>query len=428
MTKTVLLNAKLIKPDSKPPETCNLLLANGKLIGMGYIPDEAEDSVHQIDLQGCWIVPNIIDSFVQGCEPGFENRDNLDSVSTAAASAGITGLISSPETYPVCDTPEMIQFILNRATSATLPVYPLGGVTKQLQGSELAEMGLMKKAGAVGFTDGAAIISPSMMQNALAYSAMFGTPILSRPHSHNPEDGVMNDGYQSTILGLKGVSSVIEETLVARDIQLAEKTGGKLHIFPITTRGSVKLIRDAKQRGIQVTCGTAPHYLYLTDQDLEGYDTAKKANPPFRTSDDQAALIDGIKDGTIDILASDHQPHTIDDKRTDFTSAAFGISGVDLFLPLILNNLYHQHKIDPSLIFKLISTNPARLFSLSLPKLLLGSAPNFTIIDPAQDYTVTQDSLLSNGKNTPFIGQTLKGGAKITVVNGKFVSNVLPFA
>jgi dihydroorotase len=423
LKKLGFINGKLLSCIRKTLDSTNLLIANGRIAGLGYLPDEDSDA-ELYDASNCIIVPGIIDCFANLRYPGNDLNETIKSASLAAGKAGITGIIASPKTSPYIDNPEMLSYLFGKCQAdSEIPIYPLGTITKEAGGKELAEIGLMLQNGALGFTDAQPIENISLMENALKYSKMFDCPLIISPISHQ---GLVNEGYYSTILGLPGNLALLEEIKIARDIRLLEEFGGHIHFSPVSTAGAIECIRAAKKKGLKVTCGTAPHYFYLTDQATENYNTNVKVNPPFRSKKDIKALIEAVKDGTLDIISSHHMPCSVDEKRTDFHSAKFGISGLDLFLPLIINKLYHEEKIALFDIFKLITVNPRNVFNLPPAKLSLNNPATFTIIDLNKEMKIKAENILSAGKNTPFIGTTLKGFSTATVANGKLINNILP--
>ncbi len=423
MKKIVLLNGVLLDPTRRSQQPTNLLFAGGKLVGMGYVPDEDEENLVKIDLAGAWIVPNIVDGYAHLGEPGFEERETFASAGQAAIHGGVTSLVATPDTRPYCDTPEMVRFVQERSFDEHLPkIWPLGSLTKSLLGTDLSEIGLMKSAGAVGFTDCKSLDTPAMMLNALRYSSHFGAPILVQPDdAYLSLGGAMHEGVTSSLLGLKGLSPLAEETHLARDLAILEQTEGLLHVVNVSTKRSVDLIRKSKEKGLSVTASCAPHYLMYTDKDLDGYDTALKVKPPFRTHEDIEALQAGLRDGTIDMLISVHCPRTVDEKRADFSSAEFGLSSLDLFVPLVVDRLHHEMGLDPLVIFEKITTAPQKLYGLSGSGVSLGSYPNLTVIDPTQSTEISEDFFKSKSKNSPFIGKSIRGKVRLVMIHGQIV-------
>jgi dihydroorotase len=422
LKKIAFVNGRLVNSRSKDNEILNVLLINGNVAGLGYLPDD--DGGDVFDANNCIIIPGIVDSYVDLREPGDNSSETIETGAAAAANAGITSLICSANTDPVIDSAELATYInIIIKEKSKLPIYPLGSITKQAKGEELSEMGLMLQNNVVGFSDNKPLKAKALMVNALKYSQMFSTVLIINPAS---DFGIMNEGYYSTILGLPASSAADEEIALERDIKLLEHYGGRIHFSPISTAGSVEIIKRAKQKGLKVTCGTAPHYLCFSEKDIDGYDANYKVNPPLRTESDINALIAGIKDGTIDVLASHHKPCKLDEKRHDFNTAKFGISGLDFFLPAIINKLHHEEGLELQAIARLISENPRIIFGLPKPTISLKAKPSFTIIDIKQEQTITKEDIKSKGKNSPFIGKKLKAKVKATIVNGEILYNNLP--
>jgi len=419
-----LINGQYIDFRLKSQDSTNLLLQNGQVIGQGYMPDDGMDNDTLVyDLKGCVIVPGIIDTWVHVREPGEEGKETLASASAAAIAGGITGIFTSPDTTPSPDNPEMIASLLRKGSQVgQTPLYPIGCLSKGRAGQTLSEMGLMRDAGAIAFSDLNSLQDIGLMQQAMRYAKALNCPVLVSPDEPTlHRGGAMNESAFSIQKGLKGIPSQSEDVRLARDLQLAASTGVHLHVFPISTAGSVAMIRDAKAKGIPVTCGTAPHYLYFQDSDIGDYDTDYKVMPPFRTQADQEALIEGLRDGTIDCIASHHHPMTIDEKRTDFMSAGFGISGIDTFVPAVIHRLVHECGFSMVETCQLISQKPRAIFKLPSTGAGLLKRPSFTVIHPKKETVVTTESFRSQGKNSPFIGKTFQCKVVMTVIDGHIV-------
>jgi dihydroorotase len=418
-SKIAFINGKLLDHKNNTLQRTNLLLQNGLLTGLGYLPDDDKDCL-VYDISGCIIVPNIVDSYAHLKEPGAEIQETFTTASQAASQSGITSIMCTPTCNPPIDNPEILSTVIELAKQkAQINILPIGAATKQTAGQELAQIGLMKSIGISALSDTTYIDSISLMQNILKYAAMCQTTFISVPT--NTYLGDINEGYYSTILGLKPIPAVFEEICVMRDIMLAKYYQVPLHIFPISTSGSVAHIKKAKQDGLNITCGTTPYYLYFADEDLQNYDTNLKVNPPLRTKQDQQALIQGLKNDTIDLLASNHHPLTIDQKRTDFAAAEFGISSLDMFVPIIIQKLIHEEKFDPIKVFSKISRNPQQIFQLALPKFALNKKPSFSIFNLNQSKKYNATDLKSKGVNNPFLGYNIQGVCLTTVVNGAII-------
>lgn len=420
MKKLALIDGKIADKTGKL-STQNILLANGTIVGMGYLPEEDKEC-ETINLKGKIIIADIIDSYATIAEPGNEIRETYQSALKAALFGGINAMILTPFTTPVTDCPELIAGRMGAVANFGLSrCYPMGTITKQNNGEALSEMGLMKAAGAVAFTDSHSLKNPMLMRNALRYSAMVDSVLVIRPQDAVLSDNaVMTEGYDATTLGLKGAAAASEDIAIYRDLRLLETYGGAIHFFPITTARSVALMREAKSKGLNVTCGTAPHYLAFSADSLKNYAPAFKVNPPFVHAEDTSALIQGLRDGTIDMLASDHNPCALDEKRSDFVSARAGVSNLDHFVSSVLT-LMDSQKFSMDAIINLISRHPAKRFQIKCTGLALKSQPNFSIFDLKQEVTVTPETMQSQAKHSPFTGHRFKGKCIGQVIMGNYI-------
>jgi len=353
-------------------------------------------------------------------EPGFEYKETIATGTAAAKAGGFTSVCCMPNTNPVNDNRSVTEFILAQARNASAQVFPVGAITKGSKGEELAEMGELHAAGCVAISDdGKPVMNASMMRRAMEYSKIFDMLIISHcEDSILSGKGVMNEGIVSTELGLRGIPRASEDVMAARDISLAELTGAKLHIAHVSTAGSIRLIRDAKSRGVKVTAETCPHYFSLTEEAVRGYNTLAKMNPPLRTVDDVAAVKQGLKDGTLGVIATDHAPHAMDEKSGEFDYAPFGIVGLETALGLTLK-LVHEDVFSLTDAIRKLSVNPALILKLDKGTLSVGAAADITIIDFHEDWTVAASQFKSKSKNTPFDGWKLRGKAVHTIVGGK---------
>jgi dihydroorotase len=376
-----------------------------------------------IDAAGKLVVPGLIDMHCHLREPGYEYKEDIASGTAAAAAGGFTTVCCMPNTNPVNDSRSVTEFIITQAKAAgNCRVIPIGAITKGSAGAEISEMGDMAMAGCGAFSDdGKPVVSAEMMRRALEYAKTFGLTIIS--HCEDPTlsaGGVMNEGSVATRLGLRGIPDAAEEVMVARDIALARLTGGRLHIAHVSTEGSVKIIRQAKADGINVTAETCPHYFSLTEEGVIAYNTNCKVNPPLRTERDRDAIIEGLADGTLDVIATDHAPHAASEKEVEFDLAPFGISGLETALALSLKLVDLGRLSITELIVKL-TVNPARALGLAIPSLAPGAPADITIIDTESAWTVEPDKLVSKGKNTAFAGMKLKGRAVEVIAGGRRV-------
>ncbi|MDI6800903.1 MAG: dihydroorotase [Thermodesulfovibrionales bacterium] len=374
-----------------------------------------------IDASGLYVIPGLVDMHTHLREPGFEHKETIKTGTMAAVKGGITSVCCMPNTNPVNDNETVTEFILRKASAeGVCYIYPIGAITKGEKGEELAEMGKMYEAGCVAFSDdGKSVMNSLIMRRSLEYSKIFNVPIISHCEDiHLVDDGVMNEGKFSTLLGLRGIPSASEEAIVARDIILSKLAGGRLHIAHVSTEGSVKLIRQAKERGVNVTAETCPHYFSITEKAVEGYNTNAKINPPLRTERDVEAIKEGLKDGTIDVIATDHAPHHRDEKLLEFDRAPFGISGFETSISLSLQLVHDGILSMPELIEKM-TLNPAKILRINKGALEAGSDADMSLMDIKREYKVEPDKFISKGKNTPFDGWTLKGMPVITICKGK---------
>ena len=396
----------------------DILISDDKVKAIGN--NLSADNAEIIDGKGLTAIPGMIDMHCHLREPGQEYKEDIESGSKAAVKGGFTSIVCMPNTDPVVDNASLVSFIIKRAKEVDLcNVYPTGAITKGLEGKALTEMDEMKKAGAIAFTDdGMPVSDGKIMRHALDYAKT--TDALLTLHSEDLSitgKGVMNEGYYSSILGLRGISRAAEESMIARDIALAEAIDARIHIAHVSTRGALDLIRQAKKRGVQITCETMPHYYSADDSWVQGYNANTKVKPPLRTKDDVDAVIEAIKDGTIDAIATDHAPHHEDEKNVEYDIAAFGISGFETALALTITNLIPKG-ISLEKIVELTSQNPAKILGINAGKIVEGEVADITIFDENETYKVKKSDFVSKGKNSPFIGETVTGRVKITLVNG----------
>ncbi|MBM4128773.1 MAG: dihydroorotase [Nitrospira sp.] len=375
-----------------------------------------------INAKGMFVVPGLIDMHVHLREPGYEYKETIKTGTAGAIKGGFTTVCCMPNTNPVNDNASVTEFIIRKAALEGLcTVLPVGAITKGQEGVEIVEMGAMKDQGCVAFSDdGLPVMNSLIMRRALEYSRAFGIPIISHCEDVTlSEGGVMNEGLLSLTLGLKGIPAEAEQIMIFRDILLTELTGGKLHIAHVSTEGSVRLIRDAKRRGVNVTSETCPHYFSITENAIKDFDTNAKVNPPLRTEKDIEAIKEGLNDGTIDVIATDHAPHHRDEKLREFDLAPPGISGLETALSLS-TTLVEKGVLTFSQLIEKMSFNPAKILGLSSKGTLkTGSDADITILDSGKEFKVESEKFLSKGKNTPFEGWMLKGVPVVTISKGK---------
>ena len=374
-----------------------------------------------VDCTGLTIFPGLIDMHVHLREPGFEKKENIESGSRAAVKGGFTQVCCMPNTKPVTDNKVVVSYIKNRAREVGLcKVNPIGAITEGQEGKNLAAIGAMKAAGAVAISeDGKSVVATNLMANAMLYAADFGLKCLCHCEDASLVDGgVVNEGYYSTLTGLKGSIRAAEDIIIAREICLAESLSLPVHICHVSTYSGVQLIREAKARGVQVTAETCPHYFTLTDEVIASFDTNTKVNPPIRAEKDRLAIIEGLKDGTLDCIVTDHAPHHEDDKNVEYALAAFGISGLETSFALSYTQLVKGGVLTLSELADKMSANPAAILNLQGGTLEVGAPADLTIVDLNKAWTIDPKDFVSKGKNTPFAGREVYGRVKYTVVDG----------
>jgi dihydroorotase len=424
VSRLLIKHGRVVDPSQRLDEGLSILIVDGKV---ARLAERIEDKGAEIlDATGLVVAPGFIDVHVHLREPGFEYKETIASGSAAAVAGGFTAVCCMPNTQPVNDSAAVTEFIRARAAQARLArVYPVGAVSKGLQGEELAEMGEMVRAGAVAFSDdGKPVHNAYLMRRALEYAQLFDVPVVDHCEDPNLANrGVMHEGAVATRLGLRGAPAAAEDVMVARDVVLARLTGGRAHIAHVSTKGALDRVREGKARGVQVTCEVTPHHLALTDQAVADseYDTDTKMNPPLRSAEHVEALLQGVLDGTVDCLASDHAPHHADEKALEYDLAPFGVVGLETAIPVTYDLLVRRHKMPLRQFIALWSTNPARIFRLPGGSLKPGCAADLTLLDLDARLTVNPDRFLSLSRNTPFSGQRLKGWPAVTLVSGTVV-------
>jgi dihydroorotase len=425
--KLLLKGGRVVDPAAGRDGEFDVLIDGDRVARIGKsLPADGADV---FDVKPGWIVaPGLIDIHVHLREPGQEHKETIATGTASAVAGGFTAVACMPNTDPVNDHPGITELILKRAAAAGLArVYPIGAVSIGSKGEQMAELGAQRAAGCVAFTDdGRPVADALLMRRALEYAGMLGVPIVD--HCEDPSlkgDGVAHEGLVASRLGLRGIPGVAESIMVERDIALAELTGGSYHVCHMSARQSLRAVRAAKARGMtNVTCEVAPHHFVLTDMSLESpirYDTNVKMNPPLREAADRDAMVEGIADGTVDVIATDHAPHHADEKLVEFDRAPFGIVGLETCVPLVFERLVHTGRIGVRRAIELLSTNPARVFRLPGGTLAEGAAADVTVIAPDARVTIRAAALKSKSKNTPFDGWQLRGGVAATIVGGRIV-------
>ncbi|MCX6135390.1 MAG: dihydroorotase [Ignavibacteriales bacterium] len=421
--KLLLKGGRLIDPASGRDETVDIQILDGRIERIaGSIALAA--GFEEVDLRGKIVAPGFIDMHVHLREPGFEHKETIETGCASAAAGGFTAVCCMPNTNPAIDDESVVRYVHEKGKgvcNGVVDVFPIGAATKGRQGTELAPMAELAQAGAVGFSDdGSPIASPEIMRRALEYSSMYGIPVIQHAEeSSMTHGGCMNEGVTSTRLGMAGIPPIAEELMVARDIiLLGYVPKARYHVAHISTRGALDHVRKAKAKGMNITCEITPHHFTLLETMVASFDTNTKMNPPLRTKEDIEAMIEGLKDGTIDAIATDHAPHTIDEKEVEYAQAPFGIVGLETSLGLSLTELYHKKILTLVEVIQKLSTNPRKIVSLPVIKFAEGEAVNMTLFDPNAEWVVDTAKLLSKSKNSPFNGYRLKGKAVGIINNG----------
>ncbi len=419
--KILVKDGHLLDPKNNMDGRYDILIEDGRItaVGAGLTTNDAEI----IAADGLLVVPGLIDIHVHLRDPGLEYKEDIISGTRAAAAGGITSVACMPNTRPVIDTVPVVEYIINKARrDGSANVYPVAAISQVMKGDVLSEMGELKAAGCVAFSDdGMPVVSGELMRRALEYADTFGAPIISHAEDLTlVGEGCMNEGEVATELGLKGIPWVAEDAATARDIMLAEFTNSRLHVAHVSTKGSVELVRQAKARGVKVTCEATPHHFTLTDEAVRGYNTNAKMNPPLRSQADVDAVRAGLADGTIDAIATDHAPHHYDEKNVEFAIALNGIVGLESMLPLTMN-LVRDGIISRQQAIALMTCQPAAIIGIDRGSLEVGAVADLTIIDPDLEWTLDARQLKSKSKNTPFDGWLMRGAAIRTLLAGRTV-------
>ncbi len=423
--KLLIKGGHIVDPKNNIDKVCDIFIDKGVICDVDENIELDDLDIEVIDAKGKYVTPGLVDMHVHLRDPGYTYKEDIESGTKAAAMGGVTSVACMPNTDPICDNVAVIEYIKSTAKKVGyVNVYPIGAITKGLKSEELAEIGSFKFAGVVAVSDdGKPVESAGLMRRALEYADMFDVTVISHCEEMTIAEGSMNEGSVATALGLKGISNAAEEIMVNREIILAENTGTAVHIAHISTKGSVEAIRQAKKRGVRVTCETCPHYFTLTEEAVSGYNTNAKMNPPLRTSEDVEAIKAGIADGTIDAIATDHAPHNIDIKRCEFKDAANGIIGLETSLGLSVKYLVKTGIITMSELIRKMSLNPANILGLGKGSLSVGSSADVIIFDADKEYTVDVSKFVSKSKNSPYDGYVLCAKPEYTIVGGEIKVN-----
>src|SRR5881394_1717944 len=425
MSASIIRNGRIIDPSNKRDEVADVYINNGKIVTSKSEFRSPTSEIEEVDARGLIVAPGLMDMHVHLREPGFGHKETIESGARAAAAGGFTTVVCMPNTSPVPDNPSTIAWIKDRAAAiACVNVLPTGAISKNLAGEELAPIGSLAQAGVVAITDdGHCIQNHEVMRRAVEYACMVDLPVLDHCQDYNlVANGVVHEGYWSTLLGLPGWPAAGEEAMVMRNILLAELCDHHIHCQHISAVGSVRLIREARKRGVKISGEVCPHHIALTDEAIQNFDTNYKMNPPLRSKADLDAILEGIADGTLSILCSDHAPHAGFEKEVEFDQAPFGIVGLETELGIFIDQLVHKHhKIDIVRLIEMYTLEPAKLLKLDAGTLSVGAPADVTLIASDLEWTVRTDQFQSMSRNSPFDGWKLKGRAVRTIVGGKTV-------
>jgi dihydroorotase len=419
--KLLIQHGRLIDPASKTDEEFDILITDGKISKVDK--NIKKDDAQLINAKDCIVVPGLVDMHVHFREPGREDVETIIGGSKIAAKSGYTSVCTMPNTNPVIDNQALVRYIKKQAESGPINVYPIAAITKGSLGEELTEMGELVEGGAIAFSDdGKPVMNSTTMRRALEYSRMFNVPIITHAEDITLSGGgIMNEGNNSIFLGLKGIPREAEEIMIARDVLLTRLTKGRLHVAHVSSKGSLDIIAMAKRNNIQVTCETAPHYFSLTDDAIAEHLSMAKMNPPLRTEEDRKAIIEGLRNGLIEVIATDHAPHLPNDKMQEIAFAPFGIIGLETAVPLIITVLVKGNGFSYLQAFEKVTVNPCTILGIDRGYIKEGAVADITIINPDKKIIIDENFIISRCKNTPFMGQELFGLVEYTICNGTVV-------
>ncbi|MGB3479239.1 MAG: dihydroorotase [bacterium] len=420
MAEILIKGGRVIDPKTDLDEVLDVLILGNKIAKIDK--DIKKEGAKRIDAKGKIVCPGFFDLHCHLRDPGRPDVETIESGSQAAIAGGFTTICCMPNTSPAIDNEGLVNYIYKEAARVNLcRVYPIAAITKERMGKEITEFGELIKAGAKGFSDDGDVVADcNVFRRALEYSKAFDVPIFEHPIDNDlAKDGLMNEGVVSTRLGLSGSPGVAEEVIVARDLLVARFTGARLHLCHISTKGSLDLIRRAKEDGMEVTCETCPHYFFFNDELLSGFDTNFKVNPPIRSEQDRQAVIEGLRDGTIDCIATDHAPHCQADKELEFTNAPFGMIGFETALPMIVMELINKQKFNWLHVLEMLTINPAKVVSEKLGVVKKNAVADVVIIDPKKKWHLTANAIRSRSKNTPLLNKEITGQVVAAIVDGE---------
>ncbi len=419
--RILIENGKIIGAAGGSKPGAGILVEDGSIKEIGKDIKASGKDIEVIDAGGMIVVPGLVDMHVHLRDPGYEDRETIQSGARAALKGGITSICCMPNTKPVADSQQVIKYIIEKASDTGCNIYPVAAMTRGLEGAEITEMGLLKEAGAVGFSDdGKALSDGKLAFEIMRYSRQFGLPlILHEEVGSFSGSGMVHEGEYSAVLGLEGISHLSDDLMIGRDIMLAKKTGARIHITHLSTAGGVEMIREAKKEGINVTCDVTAHHLFFNDSVLGSFDTNFKVKPPIRSEADRAALVGGIKDGTIDAIISDHAPHLDTGKNTTFRLAEFGTTGLETLFGASHTILCLREKMDIEKVIPLLTSGPAGILGIEAGKIEIGRRADIAVIDLEAEGKTTKESFISASRNSAFIGQKLQGEIIYTISNGK---------
>jgi len=420
--KNILIKSgTIIDPEKGKELVSDIYIKDGIVAGIKENIKAVEDDVTKINAKGFIISPGFVDMHVHLRDPGFEDEETIETGALAAVKGGITTIACMPNTNPVIDRDALVKYILEKSQDAVCRILPVAAMTRDLKGKDITEMGILSEAGAVGFSDdGKCVADSRVMYEIMRYSTQFGLPLILHEEDYfMSEGGLMHEGYYSSMLGLEGISALGEDVMIARDIMLAKKSGARIHITHLSSRGGVEMIRKAKEEGLKITCDVTPHHLFFNDSYLTSFNTNLKVKPPIRSEEDRLALISGLKEGVIDAIASDHAPHLDTEKNTTFKLASFGTIGLETLFAAAFTKLCLEEKMNISRLVNLITVSPAKILGIDAGKIEVGKTANITVIDTNAEEEIKRESFVSKSKNSAFIRQKLKGKIICTISKGK---------